>query len=220
MVDEPNDNEQEENTADMDQEEVKERSMSYFDRVLAREGELSPRHKRLAAMLAQGKSEKQIVLELGFSQGRVNALKNHPRIKEEIERITERVYQDTVSVWLKDMIEPAQAEIARCLTDRSNRYKESTKIQVAQWLIEMNHGKAKQTIDAGENVLSAMYDRLDAMTKAGATADPKTGVIDVTPTRLQSSPSLKPEPEIIEIEKTAAEEKDPLKDWVDNFGKE
>lgn len=176
---------------------------TWGDRLLV--GPLKPRHRKLAELHAQGVSNNDIATKLDYSVSRVSILLSNHLIKEEVDRIRERIYQDTVAKRLKDLADPALNVIEECLNDKTNRWKENLKGDMAKWVVEKLDGKAMQKFDVGENTLALFMDKLDATRAAGRT-------LDVTPVR-QIAPA---EGEIIEIEPISDEkrEEDRLKDWV------
>jgi hypothetical protein len=125
-------------------------------------GELSPRHRRLAFLAAQGNSNSAIGKELGYSDSRVSILLKNPYISAEIQKMQERIYEETIGQRMKGFADASLNVIQQVLNDRTNRVKMSEKIQVAQWVIEKLDGKAIQKIEAGENLLASLMDRLDA----------------------------------------------------------
>lgn len=173
-------------------------------------GMLSPKHRRLAFLAAQGKSNKEIKDELGYSDSRISILRRNPHIAAEINRLTERIYEETIGGRLKSFAEPALAVLERALTDRTNRVKESEKIDVAKWVLEKLDGKAAQKIEAGENLLAALMDRLDA-----AKTRP---VLNITNNFHNEGKAIDvtPSPAGLAIEAPKGEE-DLLADWVTDF---
>lgn len=125
-------------------------------------GHLSPRHRRLCFLAAQGKSNQEIGQELGYADSRVSILLKNPYIVDEVTRLQERIFEETIGARLKSFAEPALANIQMILTDRTNRVKISEKMALSQWVIEKLDGKATQKIEAGENLLASLMDRLDA----------------------------------------------------------
>jgi hypothetical protein len=130
---------------------------------------LSPRHRRAVELLAQGMPANKVAKELGYSAQAVYNLKINPRIKVEIARASDRIYEDTVKARLKSMATPAMDHVHFVLTDRTNKVKISEKNDMAKWLIEKIDGKAAQVHDVGENLLGVMMDRLDGLKSAGRT---------------------------------------------------
>lgn len=182
-----------------------EQDLSWGDRMLVPGRPLSPRHRKLAELAAQGKSNQEIARELSYTDSRVSILLTNTQIRNEIIRIKDRIYEDTKKR-LKDLTEPALDEIERCITDQTNKYKENLKVETSRWLIEMNEGKATQKHDIGENLLGVMLDKLDNLKSAGGTLK------DVTPEPILLEAGNDAEP--ILVEKT---EEDLLKDWVTDF---
>lgn len=151
-------------------EETEEKSGSeetWGDRLLVEGRPLSPRHRKLAELAAGGMKNGDIAKELHLTQSRVSVLLSNTRIREAVEQYREKMWEETVGGRLKRMSEPALAEIERCLTDKTNRYKENLKVDTAKWLIEKLDGKATQKFDVGENLLGVMMDRLDALKSSG-----------------------------------------------------
>ncbi len=185
--------------------------LSWGDRLLVQREELSPRHRKLCELAAQGKSNKEIKAELGYkSDSQVSIILSNTRVRAEIDKLKERIWEETIGTRLKKMAEPALAEIERCLNDKSNRYKENLKIETSKWIIEKLDGKPMQKMDIGENMLSVLMDRLDSMKSAGAPlGSAYAQSIDVTPRELSA-----PESDTMQNEprkpKTEDEE---LSDW-------
>ena len=173
-------------------------------------GHLSPRHRRFALLAAQGKSNAEIGSELGYVSSRVSVLMKNPYISEEIDKLRERIYEETIGGRMKSFAEPALNVIQMALTDRTNRVKMSEKIQVAQWVIEKIDGKAVQKLEAGENMLAALMDRLDAAKTAGRP------VVNITNNYGQVTPEaldVTPTQSVSQISATNTEEDD-LSDWI------
>lgn len=189
-----------------DEETIDSEEKSWGDKMLVPGRPLSPRHRKLAELAAQGKSQKEIAQALDYTQSRVSILLSNTLIAEEVERIRERIYEETVGGRLRKMAEPALQEIERCITDRTNRYKEQLKVETSKWVVEKIDGKAIQKHDIGENILSVLMDRMDAIKGAGGTLPQ---VIDVTPQLGSSTESPTPP-----APKT---EEDELREWAESF---
>lgn len=125
-------------------------------------GHLSPRHRRLALLAAQGKSNAEIAQELDYSASRISILIHNPHIAAEITRLRDKIFEESVGARLKAFAEPALGVVAMVLNDRTNRVKISEKIDVAKWVVEQIHGKPTQKHEMGENLLASLMDRLDA----------------------------------------------------------
>lgn len=175
------------------------------------QGFLSPRHRRLAFLAASGKSNQDICAELGYSDSRVSILLRNPFISEEITKLQERIYEETVGARIKTFAESALNVIQMALTDKTNKVKMSEKIDVAKWVIEKIDGKAAQKIEAGENMLAALMDKLDASKTART--------INITNNYGPDALSVEARP-VGEIEAPAPKERDEedlLDDWVVDF---
>lgn len=162
-------------------------------------GFLTPRHRRLAQLAAEGRSNKQIGEELGYVDSRVSILVKNPHIAGEIRRLQDRIFEETIQTRLKSFVEPALNNIHMILTDRTNRVKISEKAEMSKWVVEKLDGKAAQKFDVGENLLGVLLDRLDA-SKAANGAPPR----DVT------------EPRLLEATATPVPP-DELAQWVDDL---
>lgn len=177
--------------------------MSWGDRTLITKGTLSPRHRKLCELAARGWTQKRIAEELNYTANRVSILISNRRIRDEIEIMREKIYEGTIGQRMKDLARPAVDELERCLTDETNKYKENLKVETAKWVVEKIDGKAVQKHDIGENMLSVMLDRLDAMKASGQKSAPD---IDA---------QARPVKELVQI--SPQTEEDMLKDWVIDF---
>lgn len=175
-------------------------------------GQLSPRHRRLAFLAAEGKSNADIAKELGYSGSRVSILLKDPFVAVEVQRLQEKIFEETIGQRLKGFANASLDVIQQVLNDRTNKVKMSEKITVAQWVIEKLDGKATQKIEAGENMLAALMDRLDAnktrpvvqiTNNFGPAADLSIDVSPDAPKQLQT-PAAKSEEDVLD---------DWLKDW-------
>lgn len=169
-------------------------------------GVLSPRHRKLAELFASGASNAEVARELHYVQNRVSVLKHNSFIAAEIERIRQRIYEDTVAVRLKQMNDSALNVLEKTLTDNTNRVKHSEKIDVAKFVIEKTDGKAAQKLELGGSMLGSLLDKLDALKSAGRSIE--DSAIDVTPRA-----ALPPGKE----EGAPAPIPDELKDWIEHF---
>lgn len=169
-------------------------------------GILSPRHRRLCQLAAQGLSNQKIAEELGYVGSRVSILLKKPAIEREIRALQERIFEETIQTRLKSFAESALTNIQMILTDETRAVKVSEKMALSQWVIEKLDGKASQKLDVGENLLAVLMDRLDTMKTAGR-APSESSVIDVTP-----HPALPSSPAGAETKELT--EEDILTDWV------
>lgn len=173
-------------------------------------GNLKPRQRRLAQLLAEGKTNSDIQKELGYSASRISILQNAPAIRAEIARLQDKIFEASIDQRLKDFNNAALDHVEYVLTDRTNRVKISEKNEVAKWVIEMQKSKAPQVHDIGQNMLAALMDKLDARkTERKVEALPARAEVETT------LPEIEIEAKVMEA--PAAPEKDDLADWVDDF---
>lgn len=170
---------------------------------------LKPRYRKLVEMSAQGLRTNEIAKELGYTPGRVSVILSNTIIKHEVQKLRDRIYEETIEKRLKAMSEPALALIEKCLTDQTHRYKEQLKIDTAKWLVEKLDGKAVQKHELGGSILIGMMDRLDAMRSAGRSL--YDGQIEVEGQKMISERS---EVTDIEVKSEAQTEEDRLAQWV------
>jgi hypothetical protein len=180
-------------------------------------GPLSPRHRKFALLAAEGRSNKEIGESLGYVDSRVSILLRNPYIADEIARLRERIYEETIGSRMKSFAEPALNNIHMILTDKTNRVKMSEKMALSQWVIEKLDGKAVQKIEAGENLLSSLMDRLDA----GRTSRPS--VVNIGSVVMNGSSVLSDvthsvaERPALSAPQEAKSEEDLLTDWVVDY---
>jgi len=166
------------------------------------QGFLTPRHRRLCQLAAEGRTNAQISEELGYSQSRTSILLKNHFIIEEVRRLQDRLFEETIQARLKSFAEPALNNIHMILTDRTNRVKISEKAEMSKWVVEKLDGKATQKTDIGENLLGVLLDRLDAKRAA-------------SPRDVASSPDLLIEARPHDAPSEAPS--DPLSEWVQAF---
>lgn len=170
---------------------------------------LSPRQRKLCELAAQGYSNRKIAQTLGYTDSRVSILLGNIKIQEEVNRVREKIYQDGIGKRIKELGALAADELEKCLTDTSNRYKESIKVDVAKFIVEKIDGKAVQKHDIGENMLSVMMDRLDSLKSAGQTEIPAIEV--------EALPAAEADIPAEEVQPRSKSEEDLLRDWVINY---
>lgn len=177
------------------------------------QGFLSPRHRRLCQLAASGQSNQAICAELGYSDSRMSILLKNPFIAAEVTRLQERIFEETIGSRLKSFAEPALNNIQMILTDRTNRVKISERMALSQWVIEKLDGKATQKIEAGENMLAALMDKLDA----SKTARTVHITNNFGPDALAVSARPVEEMKQIEMKSEEKDEEGLLDDWVVEF---
>jgi hypothetical protein len=170
---------------------------------------LSPRHRRLAELIATGWPNSKIKTELKYSDSRLSILRGNALIREAVRRIQDRIYEDTIASRMKKMTDPALSEIEKCLMDKTNRYKEQLKVDTAKWIIEKIDGKAIQKHDVSGGILVGLLDRLDTLKSTGQNVDSLPEMIDVTP--------LLGEPPLDAPAQEDSEEEKMLRQWANEF---
>jgi hypothetical protein len=165
------------------------------------QGVLSPRHRRMAQLAAEGRSNTEIGRELGYVDSRVSVLLRNKHIMTEIARLQERIFEETIAQRMKSFAEPALQNIHMILTDKTNRVRVSEKAEMSKWVVEKLDGKAVQKTDIGENLLGLFLDKLDSRQTQSA------------PQR-EVTPSGAPD---IETKALPEPPKDELESWVDDF---
>jgi len=197
----------EETSAEGVESEVPPELSDHHERLTLSNGHLTPRHRRFCQLAAEGKANKDIGKELGYVDSRVSILLKNPTIAAEVRRLQDRIFEETISSRLKGFSEDALNNIHMILTDKTNRVKISEKMDISKWVIEKLDGKASQKIEAGENLLAALMDRLDA----GKTQR----VVHEHTHRLQSGPE--PLREVSPQLNAPKSEESVLEDWVADF---
>lgn len=175
------------------------------------QGYLTPRHRRLCQLAASGVSLKQIASDMGFNPAYVSQLLAKEAIRDEVARLQDRIFEESVQQRLKSQLDSALNHIEFVMTDRTNRVSMEHKSEISKWLIEKVDGKATQKHDIGENMLSVVMDRLDDMKKTGKTVD---DLQDVTPLLIEVATRPLPTQATPEPAKTTPVED---LDWVDDF---
>lgn len=176
---------------------------------------IRPRDRRMAEYVALGHPPAKIADAFGLTAVRVRQILADPRIKVEIQRISDRIHEETIGQGIKRLGQPALDHLAYVLTSRDGKVKVSEKNDIAKFIVEKLDGKAAQKHELGENSLSVLLDKLDAIKASGKTTlGQALNAIDVTPqtsTPIESADAESPPPSPEEIPKTEA---DQLADWV------
>lgn len=175
---------------------------------------LSPRHRKLAELLAQGHSNNDICRILGYSQSRVSILKHNPRIQEKVRQLQDRAFEISVGDRLKGMNESALNVLESALNDKTKRVKEKDKIEIAKWTVEMNAGKATQKHEVLGGNLIEVIDRLDAMKQARPISIPGAIEVSFEPVPVKEIPRPPDAPEMTPEEK---EEAALLRKWAEEY---
>lgn len=180
-------------------------------------GFLTPRHRRLAQLAASGVANKDICKELGYTASRMSILIREPTIQAEIYRLQDRIFEGTIVDRMKGFTDASLNVIENALTDVTGHVKMNEKLDIAKWIIEMQHGKATQKIEGGEGMLAALMDRLDARQTQAPVVNLQVNnygseTKDVTPNPLPTQATDAPQ-----LEQSPPDEEGLLTMWVDDF---
>jgi hypothetical protein len=171
---------------------------SYGDWIENVDGEaLSARHREVARMLAKGLRNKDVCLRLGYTPGRVSVLMKNPKIREEVLRFQDRIFDKELGGRMAE-IGPDAMDVIEQAIRSATFVKPETRLETAKWAMEKLTGKAvqKHELDAG-GTLGRLIDKLDGM------KDMKE-VLEV---------GVKDKGEVTEAEFT---ELDPIEEWAKN----
>jgi DNA-binding CsgD family transcriptional regulator len=173
---------------------------------------LKPRQRRLAQMLAEGKSNKLIQEELGYCASRISILQNNHLIRTEVARLQDKIFEASIETRLKEFNNAALDHVEFVLKDRTHRVKVTEKNDIAKWVIEMQKSKAPQMHDVGQNMLSVLLDRLDAKKTERKVLPARAEENDTLPViELAAGPQAAPE------NAPKDTQKDELAQWVEDF---
>lgn len=137
-----------------------------------------PRQRKLAELAAQGMRNIDIAKKLRYTPVTVYRLLKMPKIKAEMERHRQKLYEDGPQKRLKQFTSQALNVIEEVLNDDCNQYKKETKSEMAKWVVEQDIGKATQNVKVEGGLLVGMLDKLDALKN---NSQPLESIIDVTP---------------------------------------
>jgi len=136
--------------------------MAWGDYMLAPNKPLTVRHRELARLHALGKTNDQICKILDYSPSRVSQLLSNTKIKNEVEKFRDKMYQQDADTRLKDLLPEAFSAIEVILT--SDKIDAEKKEQAAKWIIEKVTGKPTQQVDAKLEIsLGEVFQKLDQM---------------------------------------------------------
>lgn len=169
---------------------------------------LSPRHRKLAEYLAQGRTNVEISQLLGYSQSRVSILKHSGPIKEEVRRIMDSTLEADVKSRIRSLANPALDVLEETIRDKTNRYSPKEKIDVAKYLADHAAGKSVQKHEVVGGMIVRVMDQLDSLKASGKGLEAIPAARDVTP-----KPEM-PERELTPEEK---EEAEAIARWKDGF---
>lgn len=123
---------------------------------------MSARHRRFAQLVARGATAKEIKEELGYDDSWISRLKSNSRIKEEIDRCLDRLFEEDIEERLKRMGPDAANVMEDILRDEMIPL--TKKENAARWVLEKLTGKPAQQIDyKGEVSVGVFLDKLDEL---------------------------------------------------------
>lgn len=169
--------------------------VSWGDHFLKPGTPLNARQKQLATMHVLGSTNNEIAEKLHYSVSRVSVLLGATKVKNEIERIRDRMHEEDLEKRMKHLGPDALNVIEELLNDPT--VEAAKKESAAKWLLEKLTGKASQQIDVkGEITVGHFLDKLDQMKVVGPAKPEHTKVTGQTTTEV--------------IETTA----DPMSEWI------
>lgn len=136
---------------------------NYGDWIENPDGEsLSARHREVARLLAKGFRNRDVCLRLGYSASRISVLLQNPKIREEILRFQDRIFDKELSGRLAEVGPDAMDVIERAI--RSETFvKPTERLETAKWAMEKLTGKAVQKHELESGTLGRLIDKLDSM---------------------------------------------------------
>ena len=136
---------------------------SYGDWIENVDGEsLSARHREVARMIAKGMRNKDVCLRLGYTPGRISILMRNPKIREEVLRFQDRIFDKELSGRM-DEIGPDAMDIIERAIRSETLLKPSERVETAKWAMEKLTGKAVQKHELESGTLGRLIDKLDSM---------------------------------------------------------
>lgn len=132
-----------------------------YDDVIPYGTPLTARHRRVAELIAQAQlNDSEIAERTGYAAAHIAAFRQHPRLRTEIEKFRDRIFEKTQSQQLTELGHDALRTVAEMINDPNQKLKDRT--EAAKWVIEMVGGKAKQQIshEAGSSILE-LLNKLD-----------------------------------------------------------
>lgn len=165
---------------------------------------LNARQKKLAKMAAWGKTNNEICEELGYTPGRVSVLLGAQKVKDEIERIQDKMHEADLEEQLKMLGGDAMNVMEAIINDEN--LPPIKKEAAAKWVLEKLTGKAAQQIDVkGEISVGHFLDKLNQAVEQGK-------IKNVTPMQIPSKTGSAQEGE--KLLDDAEHLDDPLADWI------
>lgn len=126
---------------------------------------LSHRLKFIAHLAAMGCTQKDICARTGYTSSRVSILLNSPIVSNEVERERKYIFDRDPDQAMRTMIPVGLEKISQVLQYETNDFKTlKTQSEVAFQIFERTHGKSKQRVEVGGNLLSEIFNLLDKRT--------------------------------------------------------
>lgn len=127
---------------------------------------LSHRLKYIVELAAMGLSGKEIAERTGYSFVRISIILNTAQISNEVERARRFMFGQDAERALKSMLPKALGAIEDVLLHETTEFRDKRdKASTAFTLLERTHGKPKQSIEVGGNLLADLYALMDQKTK-------------------------------------------------------
>ena len=120
---------------------------------------LSHRLKFVAQLSAMGVSQREIAERTGYTEGRLSIVLNSPLVSVEVDRARRSIFEKDPEVALRTMLPMALESVHEVLANKSE--KSSLRVETAFKVFERTHGKAKQQIDVGGNLLKDLFEMMD-----------------------------------------------------------
>lgn len=125
-------------------------------------GALSARHREVARLIAKGWRNKDVCLRLGYTPGRISILMRNPKIREEILRFQDRIFDKELSGRMAEIGPDAMDVIEQAIRSET-LLKPSERVETAKWAMEKLTGKAVQKHELESGTLGRLIDKLDSM---------------------------------------------------------
>lgn len=120
---------------------------------------ISHRQKLVATLAAMGFRHIEIAERVGYTSVRVGQLLATPEVSLEVERQRQALFKLDPELSMRTMIPKALEVISEVLHNANE--KASLRTETAFRLFERTHGKPKQSIDLGGNLLKDLFEMLD-----------------------------------------------------------
>ena len=126
------------------------------------DGALSARHREVARMAAKGLRNKDICLRLGYTPSAVTRLFKLPKVRAEILRMQDRVFDKELGGRMTE-IGPDAMDVIEAAIRGDLNLKPGERVEHAKWAMEKLTGKATQKHELESGTLGRLLDRLDSM---------------------------------------------------------